>query len=145
MNKVLIIGDKPSKKNIKQDVPFVGTRSWVTLLSWLEFLKLNDFEITNIPSKQELDNLIVELKKGYKDPVSDQQLVKFFFLHKYAGYKIIVLGNNAEKFVNEYMWYNHYFKLPHPSGRNRLLNNKELVDSLLKQCYNYLHNEDKGY
>lgn len=53
----------------------------------------------------------------------------------------VALGNNASR-VLENMEIPH-FKLPHPSPRNRMLNNKKLIASELKKCYLYLKEQNK--
>ena len=48
--------------------------------------------------------------------------------------KIIALGNNASKDLGKAP----HFKLPHPSGKNRLLNDKDYIKSRLKECKKWL-------
>lgn len=50
--------------------------------------------------------------------------------------KIVALGNTASDALNK-LGVKH-FKLPHPSPRNRLLNDAQLIDDLLILCKKYL-------
>jgi len=52
------------------------------------------------------------------------------------GCHMVALGNLASKVLTT-MGMDH-FKLPHPSPKNRKLNNKEFIASELKKCYSYL-------
>lgn len=52
------------------------------------------------------------------------------------GTKFVALGNEASKSLKQLMI--RHFKLPHPSGRNRQVNNKKLIDKKLKECKKWL-------
>jgi len=50
------------------------------------------------------------------------------------GHPIVALGNNASKWLGD----TPHFKMPHPSGRNRKLNDKEFVKERLNLCKTYI-------
>jgi hypothetical protein len=50
--------------------------------------------------------------------------------------KILALGSFASKCLR--VINKSHFKLPHPSPRNRLMNNKEFVKNSLSECKEYL-------
>lgn len=52
--------------------------------------------------------------------------------------KVIALGNEAKKYLLKAS-IEEFFVLPHPSGRNRLLNDKKFVEKTLAQCQNYIY------
>lgn len=57
------------------------------------------------------------------------------------GYeKIITLGDYPSKALDKIGI--SYFKLPHPSGLNRLLNDKTFVENVLSQCKKYIHSNE---
>jgi len=53
------------------------------------------------------------------------------------GFKIISLGSAAY----EYLELNGVksFKMPHPSPKNRIMNDQEKVNNLLNECYKWLN------
>lgn len=56
-----------------------------------------------------------------------------------AGWKVIALGLMASRRLDKNEI--EHFKMEHPSGRNRKLNNKIYLDNRLKECYNWIRNE----
>ena len=112
------MGDKPSSKNADHDVAFVGTKSHRRINEWLE-------EIL----EEEADVILI----NRIDPAFSQHLI-------YAtlnNYRIIALGEEAATALMQHGVVN-YFKLPHPSGRNRKLNDKKFVSDILQKCKNWL-------
>lgn len=123
---IVFVGDKPSDKNIDPNIPFVGTQSYKTLLNWI----------------WEMDIDISQVRLCNKD----------FINGTYEDW-FIALGNEAEKALKAkkfYVW-NHIkeaeeiiepqiFKLPHPSGLNRKLNDKDYVTKILSDCKYWLKN-----
>jgi G:T/U-mismatch repair DNA glycosylase len=65
--------------------------------------------------------------------------VDFDFLKKNAeGFdKIICLGSFASICLNRIN--KSHFKLPHPSPRNRLMNDKKYVNQILSECREYIN------
>jgi len=120
---IIFVGDKPSAKNIDPDVPFVGTQSYKTLLGWIWKLdvNINDVTMTNIPD-------------------SHDELMAFAEHAVGSNNKVVTLGENASTFVKEFRCYPELdcFKLPHPSPKNRVLNNKKYVKSQLLKCKEWL-------
>jgi uracil-DNA glycosylase len=112
--KVLFVGDKPSRLNAHSNIAFVGTPSFKNLRKWVEEMQILDFIAVN---SQELD-------------------VPFIVRAHVQGYLMVALGNNASK-VLTIMGLDH-FKLPHPSPKNRKLNDKGFIASELQKCYSYL-------
>lgn len=125
MNYVVFIGDKPGKKNVSEDVAFVGTKSYSRLLTWIDKMNLsiNQVQLVNKGDIWKIDS--------WKDCVDYETKFGYF-----VADRIVALGNEAEKFciANEL----EYFKLPHPSGKNFKLNDKKYVDTVLKQCEQYI-------
>ena len=119
MNYIIFVGDKPSSKNVSSKVPFVGTQSYKTLLSWIWKL---DIDITDVML---INKDAIPMWFMAADDESR--------LHRHT---YIALGNEAAKVLSEYKL--DHFKLPHPSGRNRKLNDPNFIDSELAECYDYL-------
>lgn len=114
MRKLLLVGDKPSKKNQNPEIAFLGTQSYKRIEKWLQQILSEEAEVIMI-------NRI--------DPDFSQHLI-YASLHHY---RIIALGEEAAKALNE-GGITNYFKMPHPSGRNRKLNNKKYEKEILQKC-----------
>jgi len=119
--KVIFVGDEPSRKNLDPNVAFLGTKSYDTLCSWLHKLKVNHDDYVMINRTHE-------------------EFPTLMGLAAITDIKVVALGNNAERAIKQLDYKNlDFFKMPHPSGRNRKLNNKKYVAEVLKECYNYIH------
>jgi uracil-DNA glycosylase len=114
MHKLLIVGDKPSKKNVDPKVAFIGTASYKRILQWLKSMGLESSRIF----------LINRVDPAFHTSVIHATL---------ANYKILALGVEAQKALQA-LGVVKYYTLPHPSGRNRKLNNKKYIDDLLADC-----------
>lgn len=121
MRKLLLVGDKPSKKNADPKVAFVGTPSFKTIQKWLEFLLEEKAQVTMI---------------NRVDPDFSAVLIRASL----RGYKIIALGEEASYALINNGVVNH-FKLPHPSGRNRKLNDKTFVAGVLAKCKTWIESD----
>lgn len=110
---IIFIGDKPSAKNIDPNIPFLGTQSYITLMNWVGRMQIH-WECFDIINKDTL----------------------FYCRSHDPRYKYVALGNEAEKLLKKYEL--PYFKLPHPSGRNRKLNDKKWLSQQLSQCSKWL-------
>jgi uracil-DNA glycosylase len=113
--KVVLVGDEPSRTNINSNIAFVGARCFNTVIEWIKILQPDYYICLNSNTESQLSDI--------------ESLVK-------AGFKIIALGNEAEKELKRIEI--DYYKLPHPSGLNRQNNNKQLVEEKLKGAYQYV-------
>lgn len=109
---ILFVGDKPSKFNKFKGIPFVGTKSYATLLQWIAKM---DVDIRQI----DLAN-IVDLNEVPEDYV-----------------RVVALGRKASKHLRQ-LGVENFFELPHPSGLNRKLNDENYVNSELAKCQKWL-------
>ena len=121
MLKLLIVGDKPSRKNIDPRIAFVGTPSYKTLQKWLTVI---------VPEKAD----IVAINRV--DPGFATHLISCSL----EGRKIIACGEEAANALLNFGVVN-FFKLPHPSGRNRKLNNKAFVAEILQKCKEWVEKD----
>ncbi len=128
---VLFIGDKPNpKKNLSLDVPFVGTKSYKTLLEWCYRM---DVDVTRMRT----------VNAYHVDGVRNVSLESDLII--FEGYPIVSLGANAAERLDVLNLTQHkkikYFKLPHPSGLNREVNDKKKLSDLLSRCKAYIYKE----
>lgn len=118
--KILVIGMNPSSK------PSTKTRENATvkkLHNWMTKVGIQHFSFSNVHESIEH----VSLKH-----------VDYSRLNTITqGYdRVLALGNYAADALNRIEV--DHFKLPHPSPRNRLLNDKEYEKAILRQCRKYL-------
>lgn len=115
---VLFVGDRPSKLNTYSHLAFIGTPSFRNLKKWIEKMQVFDFYMVNSFSDEDFAKILA-----------------FKILHS-LDYRYVALGENASKRLTN-LGIEH-FKLPHPSPKNRKLNNKRAINILLKKCTQYL-------
>lgn len=115
VNMVVFVGDTPSKLNKSQEVAFVGARCYPILLKWIDLMKIQNYKLTNSHKLE----LLKETQKMYKN-----------------GFKVVALGNMASSRL-EALEIEH-FKLPHPSPKNLLTNDKYFIIEKLKECKNWI-------
>lgn len=107
---VIFVGDRPSKRT-DPNVPFKGAACEARLMEWIRYVTKDSFIIINSHNYD-------FLSAGWQ----------------YSGLLIIALGNNASKRLGCMP----HFKLPHPSGRNRQINDKAYIINKLDECKKYL-------
>lgn len=122
---VYFIADKPTKTNVSQEVPLVGTQSYKTLLEWIGEM---DIDISRVRMYNQTDG-------PFSNTMSRVSLNKAVVLRQIA---VIALGQKAATYLKK-AGINNYFVLPHPSGRNRLLNDKHFVINKLMDCKKYIY------
>lgn len=126
-NQVLFLGSGPSSKNIDPAVPFVGTVSYRRLLEWIMIMEIDvsDVQLANVGACE----------------IRSYPNYKYFEVHNHWGLstvdRVIALGRDAEQYLVS-QGVTDYFRLPHPSGRNRLLNDKKFVKQELIKCKNFI-------
>lgn len=118
--KVLVIGMNPSTKPMLKNRP---SSTFKKLEEWMDKCNIHYFSFCNTfdtPCEAKFDKVdkwrLIELSTQ-----SD---------------KIIALGGFVSTTLNK-LGIDH-FKMPHPSPRNRLLNDKEYEKSMIKQCRKFL-------
>ena len=118
--KALFVGDAPSSKNLDKKIAFIGTPSHLNLQKWLKFLGFygtDNYLMINSHNQEELRKIKA---------------------HSQEGYKLVSLGNIASNRLDKINL--EHFKLPHPSPRNRKLNNPVFLEVELIKCKIYLKN-----
>lgn len=117
MVKVCFVGDAISKTNVHSDIAFIGAKCFPTLVKWIKILDPDYYIVLNSNSSK--DHFKIE--KLHED-----------------GFKIITLGNKADAKIRKYTYITDAYRIEHPSGLNRNLNNKSYVDKMLKECKTYI-------
>ena len=115
---ILIVGDRPSPKMKPGARPFEGAGCEQRLKEWISFLVghfdfFMAYHIVNSTDEDFSESL--EYAKEKRIP-------------------IVALGNNASKALGDLP----HFKLPHPSGRNRQINDALFIKMKLSECQDWL-------
>ncbi len=121
MIKIVFVGDEPSKTNVDPDIAFVGAKCFDRLVDWIAILKPDYYICLN----SNTDN----------DTFKIGRLAE-------SNFKIVALGDKASKRLSDYDV--EHFKLPHPSGLNRKLNDKTYVEAQLWACKQWLTDYEKA-
>lgn len=111
---VLFVGDEPSKKNTHPSVPFAGAACHKRLVKWLSFLQPKYYHCINSNTEEQLE-AAASLEA--------------------SGFRVVALGNKA----SERLCRIPHIVLPHPSPKNRALNDSEAESDALKEAYYYIH------
>lgn len=123
--KVLFVGSNPSSKNLSTEQPFIGTPSYTVLLRWIVELGITDYNMLNVA-----DVVGVKVSRAQYNLPRLQQAIN-------EHDAVIALGKIAEDAVNLCDASVVAF-LPHPSPRNRKLNDKAYVARVLAGTKQFL-------
>jgi uracil-DNA glycosylase len=120
--RVLFVGDEPSKLNTDTHVAFVGAKCEPRLKAWAAHLDVTYWAVNS----NDPDILAAALRRS-----------------EIINQPIITLGLKARKRVEKTLkrngWVVELYHLPHPSGRNRQLNDKFKIEYLLDTLKSRLH------
>ncbi len=122
---IYFVADAPAPDNISPLVPLVGTGSYKNLLKWIGDM---DIDITRVRMYNQSDD-------PFGNTISRLTLNKAVELDQI---KVIALGQKASNYLSN-VGVDEYFVLPHPSPKNRLLNDKEYVSIKLSNCKKYIY------
>lgn len=141
---ILIVGDKPSPSMKPGAKPFEGAKCEQRLLEWIGYglssIGIYEVHYENFLGKGIIADNSCRLFEGGGDKWSIMFVIvnKDSILSKVNAMVkcdwIIALGNEASEFLGEVP----HFKLPHPSGLNRQVNDKAYIEEQLKLCKEYL-------
>ena len=124
---IIFVGDKPGKANIDPKIPFVGTKSYTKLLSWIDDMNIDISQVYLCNKDSE------DLSFWYHQYRQKKRCIRFVCLGEASDKKLKLDGIDIR------------FKLPHPSGLNRKLNDKEWVVEQLKLCKEWLDEQELLY
>jgi hypothetical protein len=112
---IIFVADKPSPKMDPDAPAFKGAACEKRLMSWVETVTTDKFHLIN-----RVDPYFYMIAR----------------IHNHSGDKFVSLGNEASKALK--LLNIPHFKLPHPSGRNRMINSPKLIAKKLKDCKAWL-------
>lgn len=117
-SKLIVVGINPANKS--------GSQTLKKLNKWMDTLQVKHYSFMNcIPTKglysvDQVDYLLIE---------------QYLMGSKYC--KVIALGGFSSSVLNKIKV--KHFKLPHPSPRNRKLNDKTFEIKILEECKKYIY------
>lgn len=127
--RVLFIASNPSRLNIDKDVPLVGSKSEKVFKEWAKKLQVKSFKVVNASN-------IVKSGRLREDEIQYDKVKKEY--DAYKPDKVVCLGKTASRVARKLGLYGCY-ELPHPSPRNRKLNDKVYIERILNNCRLYIH------
>lgn len=128
---VLFIGSNPSVASGDNSAFNRNTKSFKILQSWVQTIN-GTFYYLNVSNNKTINNRplkLSEIQGALNELESSIELIK--------PDKVIALGKTAAKALT-LLRYNFY-EMPHPSGRNRLLNDKVYVQEKIKGLLVFVH------
>lgn len=125
--KVIFVGDKPSGRMQAGAKAFQGAVCETRLHEWIKALGVLDYEIVN-----QVDLFVAS--PTYVTHTFDGVTMLLPIRARY-----IALGNNAAKALK---YGPKHFKLPHPSGQNRQMNDASYIEKCLQAAKAYLNETD---
>lgn len=128
---ILFVASNPSKLNTNPTIAMVGSKSEKNFNGWVEYLSpQKDYFVINVSDK------VLENDKTLKKREYDLPRLASYVINPSFD-KIVALGNVAEDALKQ-LGIENYYKLPHPSPRNRFLNNTVQVEAVLEDCKQWL-------
>lgn len=121
---IYFVADKPSKKNVHKSTPLVGTRSYKTFVNWLADMSI---DCTRVRLYNQSDSPFDGSAARFLNEGIDK-----------GNIKVVALGKAAMKYLND-TGVKEYYSLPHPSGLNRVLNDKKKLKETLAKCQAYIY------
>lgn len=123
--KILVVGQNPGNRTFRKrdSAPNIGS-SIGRLYDWMSYMNIDIYSFHNVctqtgnVTKKDIDyELLKSVTEGYD--------------------KIVALGEFASEALKHIE--RDYFKLPHPSGLNRKLNDQSFVKKVLYDCKKYIY------
>lgn len=121
---VYFVADKPAKGNLSPKIPLVGTASYKTLLNWCGSMNI---DVTRVRMFNQCDN-----------PFPQYGIHSLNIAIQQNHIKVVALGGAAQKYLLK-AGVNEFYVLPHPSPKNRKLNDAKFIKNTLNQCREYIY------
>lgn len=143
---ILFVGDKPSPKMKPGARAFEGSACEDRLNTWIMYLlDITPLEMaleTRVSWEYSNSVLIRDIKDSYY-VVNVSDIIFSLVASRHNQYldAVVALGDVASKALEKEG--TPHFKLPHPSGRNRQINDKEFIAKKLEECKNWLRSQNE--
>jgi uracil-DNA glycosylase family 4 len=117
--RILFLGSNPSNKATSNEAFTVDTASGRTLKSWIQDIEGTIF-IDNIVSQKTKNN-----RPLHQEEIARAQASLLKRIQEINPDRLVALGKSASNVLKNLNL--KHFEMPHPSGRNRKLNDKSYV------------------
>jgi len=117
-SKILVVGINPANKSKSQTLK--------KLNRWMDTLNVDHYSFMNC----------IPTKGSYSFDQVDYSLIQQYLMGN-EYYKVIALGGFSSSVLSKIKV--KHFKLPHPSPRNRKLNDKSFEIKILEECKKYIY------
>jgi uracil-DNA glycosylase len=126
---ILFVGSNPSNASLTEVAFHADTKSSKVLTGWANNLDGMKMHI-NVLNKKTEGNRPLRISEvgGNLEQLKSQ-------LNTISADKVIALGKTAARALT--LLGVEFFEMPHPSGRNRKLNDKEYVDGKIKELIDF--------
>jgi len=121
-SKVIVVGINPSNRHTQ--IKVYKNSTFDKLHRWMDHLDIKYFSFINC----------IDSRGEYKSNKIDYDSLENS-INK--AYKVLTLGDFPSKALNKLNI--DHFKLPHPSPRNRQLNDKAFESLILEECRSYIY------
>lgn len=125
VTKTIFVGLNPSRAVTKVHTKVPKNSAWHRLCSWIDYLGTGVVSFTNLSDDPEWD---------FKEIDHDLLLMQVLEYDR-----VVALGGLVSKTLTA-LGIDHY-TLPHPSPRNRMMNDQNKVNEILKDCKEWLSNQ----
>lgn len=119
---IVFVGDQPSRTNTYKWRAFEGAACWPRFKLWLHSLGLNPDDCHMINSNRPAHKKILKA-------ASEKDFI------------MVAVGNEASRRLT--LWDISHYKLPHPSGSNLQINNKDFINRKLSECKEYINGRQR--
>lgn len=130
--RILLLGSNPSGASTTTGAFDLSTKSGRTLSNWMARSGCHWCELRNVVSVPTPKNRPLKLSE-VKEALPGLRLL--IACGKYD--RIVAIGKTAAKALT--LLHYEFFELPHPSGRNRLLNDPAYIDEKLKRLAEFIN------
>ena len=135
LNRVLFVGSNPSNASPNNSAFDPATKSTKILQGWVETLGDIETRFANVS----------DVKTSGNRPLSSKEIREALpgleaKIKEIAPDKIIALGCIPSRILT--LLHREFFALPHPSPKNRVLNDRIKVQELIKEAYLFVHSND---
>ncbi len=136
-NKVIFVGSNPSEASPDLSAFHPKTQSGKRLQEWIEQADISEAVSLNVCWEKTSNNRALTIEEQEDLAYNLENRIRN---HMEAGSKVIALGKTAARTLSSTGL--EFLEMPHPSRRNRKLNNPVYTNEQIKKLKKYIKNEN---